>query len=375
GFDVPAACAAGQVLEVCEFGRALTPPFLPVRFDTTSYLIALRAKPPLSPDPHELAGIEWQAFTEFYARYERGRMLAAPPTVTTLRVLAQNPATRSVPVLNYEFDAKREVPCVEMVKGVRQLAVRSHTLPPADRTNAFLIGDTAETRFLVDPSPKDKSELERLLYSATRIGFSAVFLTHHHRDHREYAEEIARRLHVPMHLSADTHARIQHKTRGRFFKGVEVQIRGEGEVLTQWLGEPVRLYAVPGHDAGQLALMPDSRSWCIVSDLIQGIGTVVISKPEGNMTTYFESLKRVIALDPAVIYPSHGAALGTTYRLQATLQHRLEREAQVLVLHRKGYSPLRMLPQIYKGIDPRLYPLALRNIQSHIEKLRAEHRL
>ncbi len=375
GFDLAAACAAGQVADLCEFGRALTPPFMPVRFDTRSYLVELKAKPAFTLDAREMAEVEWHQPREFHARYERGRLLAAPPTVTTLRALAQDSSTRRIPVLNYEFDAERYVPCVEMIKGVRQLAVRSNTLPPADRTNAFLIGDTAETRFLVDPAPKNKAEMERLLNTATPIGFSAVFLTHHHRDHREYADEIARRLRLPIHLSADTHERIQRKTRGRFFKDIEVKLRFEGEVLTQWLGEPVRIYAVPGHDAGQLALMPESRSWCIVSDLIQGIGTVVISKPEGDMTLYFQSLKRVIELDPAVIYPSHGAALGTTYRLQATLQHRIEREAQVLELHKKGYSSLRMLPSIYKGIDPRLYPLALRNIQSHLDKLRAEHRI
>ncbi len=375
GFDLFAACAADQVSAISEFGRAITPPFLPVRFDTRSYLIELKAKPALTADPHEIAELEWGSAAEFYGRYERGRLLAAPPTITTLRALAENPGVRQVPVLNYEFDAERLVPCVEMIKGVRQLAVRSNTLPPADRTNAFLIGDTADTRFLVDPAPKNKAELERLLNTATPIGFSAVFLTHHHRDHREYADEIARRLQMPIHLSADTHERIGRKTRGRFFKGIEVKLRGEGEVLTQWLGEPVKIYAVPGHDAGQLALMPESRSWCIVSDLIQGIGTVVISKPEGDMTLYFQSLKRVIELDPAVIYPSHGAALGTTYRLQATLEHRIQRETQVLELHKKGQSALRMLPAIYQGIDPRLYPLALRNIQSHLAKLRNEGRI
>ena len=375
GFDLNAACAAGDVIAICEFGRAITPPFLPVRFDTRSYLIELKSKPVLKPDPREIADLEWAGAAQFHERYERGRLLAAPPTVTTLHALAQDPGVRQVPVLNYEFDAERFVPCVEMIRGVRQLAVRSNTLPPADRTNAFLIGDTADTRFLIDPAPKNKAEMERLLNTAKPIGFNAIFLTHHHRDHREYADEIARRLKLPIHLSADTHERIRRKTRGRFFKGIEVHLRGEGEVLTQWLGEPVRIYAVPGHDAGQLALMPESRSWCIVSDLIQGIGTVVISKPEGDMALYFQSLQRLIELDPAVIFPSHGPALGTTYRLQATLQHRIERETQVLALHKKGQSALRMLPQIYQGIDPRLYPLALRNIQSHLAKLRGEGRI
>jgi len=50
-------------------------------------------------------------------------------------------------------------------------------------------------------------------------------------------------------------------------------------------------------DEGQLALMPENRAWCIVSDLYQGVGTVVIAAPEGNMRKYFASLRKVIDLD------------------------------------------------------------------------------
>ena len=74
-----------------------------------------------------------------------------------------------------------------------------------------------------------------------------------------------------------------------------------------------------------LALMPADRAWCLVGDLIQGVGTVVIHKPEGNMRRYFDSLQRMIDLDPEVIVPSHGLAMGTTFRLRETLRHRRQR--------------------------------------------------
>jgi glyoxylase-like metal-dependent hydrolase (beta-lactamase superfamily II) len=137
----------------------------------------------------------------------------------------------------------------------------------------------------------------------------------------------------------------------------------------------VRLYAVPGHDEGQLAPMPDSLTWCIVSDLIQGVGTVVVGGPEGNMRKYFESLQRVIDLDPQIIIPSHGPAFGSTYRIKETLKHRLQREEQVFSLHQAGQSAQQMLGEIYKGLDPRLAPLALINIQSHLQKLGEEGRI
>lgn len=375
GLDLRALVAAGQVERVDCLGSALTPDFMPVRFDTRCFRITVRSKPPIDLDLREHAIGEWLTYGQAWERYQQGRLCVAPPTMVVLRALAQDASVQEVPDLAFNFDAERYAPWVEMLKGVVQIMVRSHTLPPADRTNAFLIGDTAATRFLVDPAPRDKAELRRLLNVVEPMGVAGIFLTHHHPDHREYADEIARLYRIPIHLSADTQERIQAKTRGKFFRDVEVCIRREGEVLTTWLGEPVQILEVPGHDEGQLALMPASRSWCIVSDLIQSVGTVVVAKPEGDMRKYFASLQRVIDLDPKVIYPSHGPGLGGTYRLSETLEHRRKREAQVLALHQSGKRPLQMLPTIYGLIDPRLMPLALCNIESHLDKLRAEGRI
>jgi ribonuclease/clavin/mitogillin len=263
---------------------------------------------------------------------------------------------------------------MEPLVGVRMLAVHSNTIPPADRTNCFRLGDEGARQVVVDPSPSSREEYARLCTVLDSSQIDEIFLTHHHPDHREYADELARRYRVPLGMSADTHARISKRS-AKYFEGVETRIYAEGDVLTEWQGEKVLLYAVPGHDEGQLALMPESRMWCIVSDLIQGIGTVVVGGPEGNMRKYFDSLQRVIDWDPAVIIPSHGIALGTTYRIRETLKHRQLREEQVAVLHAEGKSAQEMLPTIYQGLDPRLAPLALININSHLQKLREEGRV
>ena len=75
---------------------------------------------------------------------------------------------------------------------------------------------------------------------------------------------------------------------------------------------------------------------------------------------------------PGVVIPSHGQAQGTTYRIKETLKHRQMREQQVKALHAAGKSPGEMVPEIYRGLDPRLLPLARLNIESHLTKLREE---
>jgi ribonuclease/clavin/mitogillin len=373
GFDLLAAVAAGQVRALRPLGEVTTPAFMPVRFRTHFFEIELLEQPVLQVDAGETAEVAWHSPHALHEQLAAGRLLAAPPTRIVIQQLTSATARNGLPDFNFSLDEQRDIPWIEVVAGLRLIAVRSNTIPPADRTNAFWLGKGAR-RVLIDPSPNNREELARLQNLIEQFGLDEIFLTHHHPDHREFADDLARHFDVPIGMSADTQARIAQRS-SKFFDGVETKLYGEGDVLTQWQGEDVRLYAVPGHDEGQLAPMPDSRTWCIVSDLIQGVGTVVVGGPEGNMRKYFASLQRVIDLDPQIIIPSHGPAFGSTYRIRETLQHRLQREEQVFALHQAGESPQQMLSEIYKGLDPRLAPLALINIQSHLKKLHEDGRI
>jgi glyoxylase-like metal-dependent hydrolase (beta-lactamase superfamily II)/ADP-ribose pyrophosphatase YjhB (NUDIX family) len=371
-FDLLAAVERGHVAELLNLGEVTTPAFAPLRFRTWFFKVVLRERPDFVADPGEAADAAWLPLAEWRRRYHSGRLLVAPPTRLAIEALHADLGLRELPPFAAGFDPARDVPWVEPIAGLRILLVRSNTLPPAEHTNVFWFGGNGSPRVLIDPAPADRAELERLCRSIDAFGVDLVFLTHHHPDHREFADEIARRYRVPLGLSADSHERIVGKAGARYFEGLDVRIYGEGDELTRWQDETVRLWAVPGHDEGQLAPMPESRTWCIVGDLIQGIGTVVIAPPEGDMRKYFASLKRIIAFDPAVIIPSHGLALGGTHYLQAALRHREEREAQIRVRHEAGLSEENILAEIYRGIDPRLLPLARLNIRSHLAKLRGD---
>lgn len=372
GFDLEAALAAGEVLNLAQIGVATAPPQIPVRFHTHFYRIDLKSRPQITLDTDETASAEWATPAELIARYEDGRLLLAPPTLVTLRELAADPATLNIAGLHFEARDFSEVPMIEQIRGVRMIFVPSNTLPPATHTNAYLLGDAQSHRVLVDPSPANEAEYEKLQALCQRLVIHEVFLTHHHPDHRQYADRLARHFNAPLGLSQDTYDRIKARDGMAFFEGLTISTYREGDTLCRWLGRPVKVYEVPGHDEGQLALMPEGREWCIVGDLIQGVGTVVIAKPEGNMRKYFATLKRMIELNPRVIFPSHGQGMGSVYRLQETLKHRELREQQIKTFITEGKTPDEMLPLIYAEIDPRLLPLARMNIESHLDKLREE---
>jgi len=369
-FDLHAALDVDDVIAITALGAAQSPAFVPKRFNTHFFQIELRRQPAFVLDENEIEQSRWRKPAYWLQAYENGDLLLAPPTLAVLQALAQGVDCR--PDLSFpQLRDPERIPQFEAVHGVRHFFVRSNTLPPADRTNCFLLGDDDQKRILVDPSPNGREELERLCQQAGAIGFDEVFLTHHHHDHRQYANEIARRFNVPIGMSADTESRINARE-PRFLDGLCIKNYAGNDVITRWHDQALRLHAVPGHDEGQLALMPDGREFCIVGDLIQGIGTVVIAAPEGDMSRYFSTLESIIALNPRVIYPSHGPALGGVFYLQQALKHRREREAQILALCDAGNSLEEMLTKIYKNVDPRLLPLARMNITSHLAKLRSE---
>ncbi|MDB5969648.1 MAG: fold metallo-hydrolase [Hydrocarboniphaga sp.] len=386
-FDLPAAVVSGLVTGVELCTRALTPTAFPRRFDTWFYVLRLKQRPEFVVDEREAIDWGWAPASAWLAAWHRGELIAAPPTQACLKALnldLQKPVVRWMTSLTAPPEDRLQkdptssagdaMTVIQSVHGLRQIFVRSNTLPPAEHTNCFVIGDEGAPRIAVDPSPRDAAELARLEQTLHKLGVNQLLITHHHVDHNQFAEVLARRHGWPMLMSAVTRMRVAKRS-PTFFDGVDLRLIAEGDEVTRWQTLPVRVLEVPGHDDGQLALMPEGRSWCIVGDLIQGVGTVVISKPEGDMRRYFESMDRVIGLAPRFIFPSHGIGMGTTFRLEETMRHRRMREAEILKLQRAGQTMQEMLAAIYQDLDPRLLPLAMRNIESHLDKLQAEGQL
>jgi ribonuclease/clavin/mitogillin len=371
-YDLPAEIAAGQVTSVKFLATAQAPAITPVRFRLHFFRIDLKSLPLFTPDSGEIAHTSWETPQQLLNRFHRGDALMVPPTRWILDELARNQNGYGFGNLSPQFDEENYVPRLEQLSELRILAVPCNTLPPANRTNAFLLGDDNSPKILVDPSPQSAEVLEKLLRTLKQDKISALLLTHHHPDHHEHAPELAKRLNVPIWMSEDTLTRITQKQGPDYFSGLEIEIKREGDRVAQWKGEAILVYQVPGHDAGQLALAPESMRWFIVGDLIQSVGTVVIAAPEGDMAAYFQTLEKIIALDPAVIIPSHGIPMRGTFRLHATLKHRRAREKAILELYTHGKAPTEMLEIIYRGVDQRLLPYAMKNIKSHLAKLQQE---
>jgi len=369
-FDLFEGLKSGMVTSFHHIGNATTPKFNVYRFDTHFFKIELKEKIKFKANEGEFASGEWIDADLMYEKYLKAQALAVPPTVRIIKEFAKDIKNIGPFDLSLGIDLEKEVPHIEPIHGVIQFFPLSNTFPPANRTNSYLIGD--DEKYLIDPSPESESELEKFLNTLKAFEFDNIFLTHHHPDHHEFSTEIAKARSVPMSMGEKTYKMILDRFGKDYFDGIEVKFFKEGDILTKSLGRDIRVYEVPGHDEGQLALAPDSMEWFLVGDLIQTFGTVVIARPEGDMAKYFKTMQRVIDLKPKVVIPSHGISVGGTFKLEMTLKHRKMREKQIIDLLKEGKTGDEMLPLIYEGLDPKLNPYALMTIESHLVKIKEE---
>ena len=372
-FDLFSAIDRGDVVEVVELGKVITPDFNPVRFESFYFKIELKQKPKINFDVNEIESVSWLTASEMLNQFNRDEILVVPPMLKLINGLSKN---LPLPLkLELIYEPETEVPMINPVSSVVQLLPLSNTFPPANRTNCFVLGDRGSRIVAIDPSPKDHNEYQKLKNTLAQFPINFIFLTHHHPDHHEFSTVLARELNLPMGLSKDSHARILKKYGEDYFKGISLEFFKEEDILTKCGGQNVKIFETPGHDEGQLSLIPDSRKWAILSDLFQSVGTVVIGAPEGDMKKYFDSLERIIGISPKFIFPSHGIALGGINKLQVTLDHRRQREKQVLDLYKKNKTEDEMLAVIYEGVDERLFPYARKTIQAHLKKLNEEGKI
>lgn len=195
-----------------------------------------------------------------------------------------------------------------------------------DGTRTYVVG--RDSPVVIDPGPNDPAHLAAI--EATLCGKrpAAILLTHLHPDHAGGAAALAQRTGCAIRAGARS-------------AGVASRADGEGEALADGdhIGSDaglLRVVATPGHAPEHLAFHWTGEAAprggaAFVGDLLMGIGdTTLVAPPEGNLSDYLDSLRRVGELDPAVLYPTHGPPIEDPgAALHRYRSHRLERISQV----------------------------------------------
>jgi glyoxylase-like metal-dependent hydrolase (beta-lactamase superfamily II) len=231
-------------------------------------------------------------------------------------------------------------------------------------TNTYLVG--GRRLIIIDPGPASDVHRENIVAALQTLQAEAraIVVTHHHADHSGGASTLAQQLDIPL-LSL----------------GQPLQ---PGDTLPLSLSpsafspqpSALTILHTPGHVQAHICLWLAELRLLFAGDLVAGQGTVLIIPPDGDMAAYLDSLRAMLALAPAAILPGHGPVIeDAPARLQQYLDHRLQREQQVLAYLGRGYTTAaEIAAQIYAD-RPEALGLATLQVEAHLNKLRQEGRI
>lgn len=257
----------------------------------------------------------------------------------------------------------------EIAAGVRLLALRTPTLPPATATNTLVVG--RKRLAVIEPATPyadEQAALDELLGALVGTGadVAAILLTHHHQDHTGYATALRERTGAPIHAHALTAARLDFPVDVLLADGEEVAL-DDGFTLTAM--------HTPGHAPGHLVFGERRSGLTYAGDLVAGTGTILIDpEDDGDMIAYLASLERVAAARPTALVPAHGPVLDDPQEcLRRYRAHRLMREQRVLAAIPAAWRAVSaVLAEAYADTPPALWPLATRSLEAHLRKLATE---
>jgi endoribonuclease LACTB2 len=256
--------------------------------------------------------------------------------------------------------------------GVRLLALRTPTLPPATATNTLVVG---RRRLAViepaTPYADEQAALDGLLQALVGSGaeVAAILLTHHHMDHTGHAAALRERTGAPIHAHRETAARVDFAVDVELADGAEVEL-GDGFV--------VAAMHTPGHAPGHLVYLERSSGLAYAGDMVAGVGTILIDPADdGDMIAYLASLERVAAARPKALVPAHGPVLDDPQEvLRRYRAHRLMREDRIWsAIHATPRDLSAILAEAYADTPEVLWPLAARSLEAHLRKLDVEGRV
>jgi glyoxylase-like metal-dependent hydrolase (beta-lactamase superfamily II) len=263
----------------------------------------------------------------------------------------------------------------EVAPGVRRVMCDNPGPFTFKGTVSYIIGRGKVA--IVDPGPDDPAHVGALLDAVRNETVTHIFVTHTHRDHSPavpaikhatgatvYAEGIhraARPLHIGEHNPLDSSG-DRDFVPDVYLKDGDV-VEGDG-----WAVEGV---TTPGHCANHMAFALKGENSLFVGDHVMAWATSIVAPPDGAMSDYMASLRKLAARPEQLYFPGHGPVVPEATRfVNYLILHRKAREDSILYRLGKGETDIPTIVRaIYIGLDPRLTGAAGLSVLAHMEEL------
>jgi recombination protein RecT len=306
---------------------------------------------------------------------------------------------------------------VQLLRHVWRLTAPNPGMMTGPGTNTYIVGTPEKGYVVIDPGPDIASHVERILRT-THGDIVAIVCTHSHADHSPAAKPLQARVvessnTVPMTLTSEFAQHIcpilglpsAPTARESAWFDPDITLANH-EQLAPYFRRPydeipfeisLQVVHTPGHAANHLCLILPEDGLLFSGDHILNGSTTVIDPPDGNMSDYLDSLDTLASLckqhDLRFILPAHGYVLsmcdaaqafpnqygdaksdtrgGATRAIAALKAHRLKREAKIIAAMKlkPNASAKELLPIAYDDVDAKLWPMAIRSLVAHQQRL------
>ncbi|MFM8590282.1 MAG: MBL fold metallo-hydrolase, partial [Limnohabitans sp.] len=391
---------------------------LPLRFDVP-FLVARMpdGQTPVADEAEQFEPV-WVRPADALARYEAGQFFIIFPTIRTLERLkaygsvdpaltacaaTEEPLWTSCPragwlagqemrymeheppygelalvspdgQIVHHLDWQTEQP-VTLLKNVQRLTAPNPGVMTGPGTNSYLVGDPNTGFIAIDPGPADPDHLERL-WRAAGGNIRFIVCTHSHPDHSPGAAPLQAMckirppiLGMASRPTARAHSQFQPD---RELVDGERLVLGAGAVTHTLLA-----LHTPGHAATLVCFVLEEDGLRCSGDPVLNGSTTVIDPPDGHMGDYLNSLDLLVAAcdqhSIEFILPAHGHVLGFAKHAITQLKaHRLKREAKIATaMQALPHGTLaQWVEKAYDDVPPRLWPVAARSLQAHVDHIR-----
>jgi glyoxylase-like metal-dependent hydrolase (beta-lactamase superfamily II) len=282
------------------------------------------------------------------------------------------------------FDRTFEAPYGEVQRlspMVARLLARNPSPFTFKGTGVYIVGadEAARNVAVIDPGPLLPEHLEALKHALAGKTVTHILVTHTHSDHSPAAQPLKE------WTGAKTYGFGPHGSGKE--DGVKVEEGGDRDFVPDIAvrdgdaiagnGFTFDCVYTPGHTSNHMCYGLREEKALFTGDHVMGWSTTVVAPPDGDMAQYMASLRKLLARHDHILYPTHGGPIREPKPfLQAYVDHRLEREAQILACLR---DDVHMIPEIvarlYADVDQRLHPAAARSVLAHLIQLEAEGRV
>tara|TARA_B100001287_G_scaffold192981_1_gene163167 strand:- start:1116 stop:2627 length:1512 start_codon:yes stop_codon:yes gene_type:complete len=319
-------------------GHRITPPFGPVQFDNAFIHFHCgdwQSVPEIDLEPQtEFDDIMWARPQDILERWSRHEIKVAPPVISVLMEIVRV-LEFSIDIVDAAKNISRRQPgrqSILFAYGVEVVPIRTATLPPADHTNCYLVGDPEGDFIIIDPAVRYREDMESLADAVERHDGQPVAFafTHSHSDHLADMDLLKEAFDLPVWGSEFTSKSVNCD-----------RILRDGETIE--LGRQTwQVIITPGHHPDHTCFISDAG--LIAGDMLAGFGTILIPPATGDMDVYLEQLARLRDLHPHLAFPSHGPVIALPEKkFNYYIKHRTARHEKVLQAVASGLSDVQAI--------------------------------